>query len=658
MTRKGLWIGFSYLLGLIAASAEWGKYNLLTAVVVAAVACIGLGLLKNYRENIIVCSVFILFGMSVNTLYTKVVYNKLVSLDNQSITIDGYISDYEILGSDTALIKVIGKVNGIKTQVSFYVDDGGFDYYDKIRVTGTVQKISDSVNFLSEKYNRSKGIFLQGKKADRVELYSKNVNPIFRELKHYRDYLSAVLIQYAGEKEGGYLSAMLCGDKSELTNLEKNQAYRSGIGHLFAVSGTHLIIVTQLFGFLIKGIKSRRLRLIFILTEMWGYAVFSGLSISVVRAAVMMTLVKSSFLFGRKSDCANSLGICAVLLTLRCPYIAVDISFLMSFTAAFAVGEITPRFTALIKTNGLKQKIAESAVTVFVIMFAMLPLNIIFFGGVSIISPLSNLIVVPICTLALSICFFVLIFGWTIVLAEPIILVSKQLIKLAVWLVELFSDLPYSYVYVGKGIWRFAVIISCLLLSAYIYKRKSLLKGFALGTTFVIIWCCIFNMLKFYRDNICIGIIPNSKGTAYALCYDDKCVIFDCAKTKANSGADRYIDSLCVSKINYVFTNGEYGVISAKNDFSYMPELIFASGIFSERGNIKEFEIGNSVDTDNFTITKTYNGYKIQYKSTDIVLTDDGIFIDGNFVDSDDNNYPLEYDLKNNSVRRMSYGFD
>lgn len=657
MTRKGLWAGFSYLLGLIVASVGWGKYDLLTAVVVAVVAFIGFGVLKNYRENIIVCSIFILIGMSVNTLYTKYVYEKLISYDNRSITIDGYISDYDILGSDTALIKVKGKVNGIKTEISFYVDDGEFDYYDKIKVTGQVQKISDNVNFQSEKYYRAKGIFLKGKKADKVELYGKNINPVFRELKHYRDHLSSVLIQYAGDKEGGYLSAMLCGDKSELTNIEKNQAYRSGIGHLFAVSGTHLIIVTELFEALIKGLRSRKQRLVLILIEMWGYAVFSGFSISVVRAAVMMTLAKCSFLFRRKSDCANSLGICVFILTSSCPYMAVDTSFFMSFTAAFAVGEIVPKFTALIKAEGLKRKIAEMTVTVCVIMFAMLPLNIIFFGGVSMISPLSNLIVVPICTLALSFCFFTLIFGWTSTLFIPIIWISKQLIKLSIWFVEKFSGATYSYVHIPKGYWRIAVIISCLLLLVYVYYRKDLLKGFALGSAFMITWCCIFNVMKFYKSSINIGVIPNSKGNAYALCFDDKCMIFDCAKTKANSGADRYIDNLCVARIDHVFTNGEYGVTAAENDFSYKPDVIFASGIFSERGNVKEFEIGDSVDINNFTVEKISDGYDLKYRSTDIFLTDDGLIIDGELVDND-NDLPMEYDLKNNTVRRLSYGFD
>ena len=176
--------------------------------------------------------------------------------------------------------------------------------------TVKVSRIKDSINFKSEQYDRPKGVFLQGSTAENIEVTGSG-NTILRSIMHYRDKMFMLINDIIGGDEGGFAAAMLCGDKTELSKQTKLTVYRSGIGHIFSVSGTHVVIISAMIGWLMQKLSKDK-RVIFAVqtVAMWAFAVFAGFSVSVVRAAVMLTLVTAAPLLYRRPDPANTLCLC------------------------------------------------------------------------------------------------------------------------------------------------------------------------------------------------------------------------------------------------------------------------------------------------------------------------------------------------------------
>lgn len=221
-------------------------------------------------------------------------------------------------------------------------------------------------------------MFLQGSAAESIEV-TGGENTILRSIMHYRDKMFMLINDIIGGDEGGFAAAMLCGDKTELSKQTKLTVYRSGIGHIFSVSGTHVVIISAMIGwFMQKLSKDKRVIFAVQTVAVWAFAVFAGFSVSVVRAAVMLTLVTAAPLFYRRPDPANTLCLCAVVILTLSPYAAVDSSFLLSFTAAFVISVVCPKAAAMVKRRDIVGGIEREIVTAVTILFCTMPVQLMF----------------------------------------------------------------------------------------------------------------------------------------------------------------------------------------------------------------------------------------------------------------------------------------
>ncbi|MFI3298670.1 MAG: ComEC/Rec2 family competence protein [Rikenellaceae bacterium] len=137
-------------------------------------------------------------------------------------------------------------------------------------------------------------------------------------------------------------SAMVIGERSAL-NQETIQTYRnSGASHLLAISGLHIGVVVILLNLMLGALKfiGRRGRVIYsilIILGLWLYAIFSGMSVSVERAAIMFTLYQLSLLLHRSTRSLNTLATAAAIILLFAPYSIYNIGFQLSFMAMVGI---------------------------------------------------------------------------------------------------------------------------------------------------------------------------------------------------------------------------------------------------------------------------------------------------------------------------------
>jgi len=187
--------------------------------------------------------------------------------------------------------------------------------------------------------NLSDGVALTGHMRtywDSVEYTSPE--PSFDSLSHsIRRYVHSALLRYMGREDGGFMTAVLTGDKDSLSDGHYQALKDTGMLHIVAVSGLHVSIFVSFALFFLGKIRSFPLRTVLSLLSLLCILFFSGFTPSVCRAVIMnaVLFLDKGFLFG--SDSLNRLGIAAAVIVLFSPYAALSLSFQLSFAAALGI---------------------------------------------------------------------------------------------------------------------------------------------------------------------------------------------------------------------------------------------------------------------------------------------------------------------------------
>lgn len=659
MVRKSCYIGFSYFAGLFLCTIGWGRNNAVFALASACVAITAFALFKRCRKHIALCFVSFLIAVGVNTAYTHISYDKLTALDGKTVTVKGEITDISYIGSDTCRLSVNGTVGGVKGRLTFYADDIEYDYYDNIVATVKVSKIKDSINFKSEQYDRPKGVFLQGSTAESIEVTGGG-NTILRSIMHYRDKMFMLINDIIGGDEGGFAAAMLCGDKTELSKQTKLTVYRSGIGHIFSVSGTHVVIISAMIGWLMQKLSKDK-RVIFAVqtVAIWAFAVFAGFSVSVVRAAVMLTLVTAAPLLYRRPDPANTLCLCAVVILTLSPYAAADSSFLLSFTAAFVISVVCPKAVTMVKRRDILGNIEREIVTAVTILLCTMPVQLMFFSEISLVAPLSNILLVPVCTLALGLTVITAVTGGAAIIAYPVLTVVKYLLEVVLFLAELFSKFSFAYLPRGVRPLGIVMLVTCLVPVAVMFLRKSVKLGAFCTVLMLVCWTAVYNYSLAFGGSVKIVVMPKGNAVQAVLYDKTKGMVFDMgSKGKLNSGMESFLELYGIKELKGAFIESEqyYTITKYNEQMTIRPDRFYING---EPDNDSElpFMTGAQLDWNGVKIEALEGGYKITTEGCVVTIEKGSVTINGRNLDTTDEEYPLMIDMKNSQIRRTEYGF-
>lgn len=209
-----------------------------------------------------------------------------------------------------------------------------------------------------------------------------------------------------GERERGIAKALIFGEKSDM-DPEVSQAYRhAGVVHVLCVSGMHLGVVAMLLVALSRGLArvrgGRWIRWGLLCVFLWGYALLTGLSASVCRAACMFTFVQAGLCFGRRLPVERSLALSAWLLLLLRPDWVADLGFLLSYLAVWGIVWLTPKTfpPLLVRCRPVAQVTRMGAVS-WAAQCATGPLCIRSFGQFPLYFGVANLLVAPVASVVL-----------------------------------------------------------------------------------------------------------------------------------------------------------------------------------------------------------------------------------------------------------------
>lgn len=212
------------------------------------------------------------------------------------------------------------------------------------------------------------------------------------------------------------VGALTLGYKEDLDPALKRHFQASGAAHVLAVSGLHTgIIYAILLGILTLGGRflpmhenrfARRTISLIIIAAMWGYAWLTGLTPSVVRAVIMVTIFEVGRMCYRQGISLNSIAAAAVLILLARPLDLWSVGFQLSFAATFAIVGMVHVFERLIRRledrhrpGRIEAWILGTIIVSLAAQLGTLALTMYYFGYVSTYFLLTNLIVLPIASL-------------------------------------------------------------------------------------------------------------------------------------------------------------------------------------------------------------------------------------------------------------------
>ena len=264
-------------------------------------------------------------------------------------------------------------------------------------------------------------------------------------------------------QELGIISALTLGYREDLDKDVQRAFSASGAMHVLAVSGLHTGIVWGIvmwiltLGVLYKPLwedKFRRWLLnISTIVLIWAYAFLTGLSPSVMRSALMLTFWALSSLLEQQTSRWNPLLAAAVVILIVNPLALWSVSFQLSFAAVAGIMLFGSSMQQAVVSKGrVWQSVSGLLIVSLAAQLGTMPLTLHYFGQTSNYFALTNLIVVPMAGILLSLGFSTLAMSWC-ALGEWLGLATKWCTWLLNQAVQWIESLPYSTTHMHLSEW-------------------------------------------------------------------------------------------------------------------------------------------------------------------------------------------------------------
>lgn len=377
-----------------------------------------------------------------------------------------------------------------------------------------------------------------------------------------------------------FASTLILGYRAELSR-ELIEAYsKTGTMHVLSVSGMHVgivfLVLTLILKFMDKSHFTRLIRAFLIIFIIWFYALLTGFSAPVCRAAVMLSFIVMGKALNKHQNTYNLIAISAFFLLLFNPFYLVDAGFQLSYLAVTGLVYFHPKIyqTVYIKNKLLDYMWSYSALSIAA-QLATFPFSIYYFHQFPVYFLISNLFLVfPVAIIMYAGILFMFIPFPVILYYTGIIL--NWLICSTNNILYSIENLPFSS---WDGIWvnRFECALICLLILFISYRLtysyRNLLLPIAalmiiLSISFSLSWARNYNKHQIVYYNL-------RKNTGMAYVFKGRSVII--------SDIDPSDKLMSFSLLPTVKSRG------SRKEMYYSDEANFSGGTYSGAKNFYQF---------------------------------------------------------------------
>ncbi|MBI2886660.1 MAG: ComEC/Rec2 family competence protein [Chloroflexi bacterium] len=222
-------------------------------------------------------------------------------------------------------------------------------YGQELELRGKLEAPPRLDNFAYDEYLARQGIRAVMRYPAVSVLAEDRGNPAVAQALALRGRLAESLQRALPEPQGALAQGILLGLRGAIPRGIEEDFRRTATTHILAISGHNLSVVAGLLAAAGAWLLGRRHRAYFIamLLALWGYAALTGLAPSVVRAAIMASMVLAAGLAGRQPFAPSALLLAAGVMTLVDPGLLRDIGFQLSFGAMAGILFASPLLAPL-----------------------------------------------------------------------------------------------------------------------------------------------------------------------------------------------------------------------------------------------------------------------------------------------------------------------
>ena len=397
-------------------------------------------------------------------------------------------------------------------------------YGSQIITTRSIDLIRNSGNpggFDYKKYSLFHGITHQVylTESDYVLLPGKSQNAFFNFIFQSRSEIVSIIRQFInGEKEQGLAEALLIGYKEDL---DKNlvQAYsNTGVVHVIAISGLHLgLIYWLLLGFT-KPLNRKKFywaRFLIITGCLWLFTLLVGAQPSVLRSALMFTVIAMGTVLDKRTSIYNTLALSAFVLLCWNPFWLWDVGFQLSYAAVLSIVIFfRPVYNWFYTENKIVDFLWKLIAASIAAQILTLPISIYHFHQFPLLFLFTNLLAVPLSSGILIAEIALCIISFITPLAKVLGVVIQFFIYIMNTAIERFDQLPFS-VWDGMSITIMQAALLTLIIGAMSYwllykERKTLWTGLVCMMLFLLLRMQSFMKVQSQKQLVVYNIPKHS----------------------------------------------------------------------------------------------------------------------------------------------------
>ncbi len=630
-----IFIFAAYVLGIISYELNLFSYYF---TVVFAVLIYNSLINKKVVYNAVIIAFVILSYINCNYNSSSVLSQYI----NDNILIEVKVKDQRKSDSISYNASVIS-INNIPlfNEENIILYSGKYENFQEnsvIEVRGNVagnQLTKNRMLFNYENYLRNKkikaSVFAEG---DAV-IIKENYSFLNNTSNKFKNYTEKTFYNNLNKKNADIILSIILGDVNYLEEELYDNIKVMGLAHIFAVSGTHIVLM---YGFLLnvfKFVLSRRKSWILSWCIIWFYGFLIGFPLSVMRALVMFTLLFGSEVLYRKYNSLNSIGLAALVLTVYNPFWIFDAGFLLSFSAALS-------FIIYGKYIKTERTVLRNLYMYLFLQIFTLPVIVYYFNFVPVMGVLYNLLLLPIFTVIMIYGFILLIFNSFVytILIVPFKIFDYILYSLR-YIIEISDKFAYNgFIFPTMSLSYMMFFYLALFFMIYLHNNKTC-KCKKYGITAIISFYSItYIAFPMMDDSLYLNIADVGQGLFTTINYKGLNMIYDCGSTSTKKMGEYialpYLTKRGITKVDAIFiSHWDEDHYSGLNDL--LNSHIKINNIFSSHSN------------EHFHVQELSAGYKMKYDdnlSMEILWPYEDLYI-GNINNS---SLVLSLNYKNRSI--------
>ena len=430
-----------------------------------------------------------------------------------------------------ACVNILCRVSGVK-------GSGLFDSLypgNSVMVSGTYRKGREQRNigeFDYNKYLRSKNI------SGTLLIYDrKDISTLSHSVDHFgnlvlsaRKGLYRIITKLHNPSTAALLKGLILADRSDIDYDTKTQFINAGVVHVLAVSGLHVGFIALVF-YALLGRLNLYLRSFLTISGVLLFMLLTGVAPSVFRASVMTVVIITAFLLNRSTNIYNSLAIAAFLILLLNPSELFNPGFQLSFASVLSIAYFYPVLKRIINKIAANNKTIKNLLLFIAVSISVqigtLPLILYYTGKLSLISLISNIIVIPLTGIIIGTSLAALaLFPFSLLAAAIYASAGNFFSHLLFQIVEFAGTFQYAFIEIrnytpSNALIFYLLIFMGMFLSRHMHTVKAELIFVLLIMGSIALWSVPSDRNMLAENKLSVYMIDVGQGDSFLIRFPD-----------------------------------------------------------------------------------------------------------------------------------------